>query len=555
MLEISEIPVSISQGASEEGCLEAGRQEVMKLLGCQPFDIESIKLSRRSVDARRSRHVQFIISVHVQLRNGFDERGIVDGLSVQSLRRVRIVNEGSSSFPEPLGIAERQIVQPVIIGAGCAGLFAALALAEAGLEPLLIERGKDAEGRAADVRRFNDEGVLDPDSNVQFGLGGSNAYSGGRLAPSSGNPDHKLVLETFVQAGAPRDILWEAEPRIGSDVFPAVLSNIVARIEELGGEVRFSTKLTAIDLALDGSIRDIKVSGPERDETILTNRLILACGHSAHDVVDMLRGDGVELARKTFAMGVRIEHLQASIDQAQYGAHSSSWALGPASYELVTRCRNGRSLSTSCMCPAGCVVAAASEPGVVTTSGAFMRGQTGRNASSALLVNINPEDLEGDDPLAGLELRQRCEERAFELGGGDHKAPVQLVGNFLAGNPSTGPGRIKPTYRRGVTWTDLEDALPPHVVETLRLGIPQLDRRLRGFNNPEAVLTGVETRSSSPFTIVRGKDYQAVSTPGLYPCGEGSGYATGVMDAAADGLNCARALIDNLPSYLVRRNS
>lgn len=554
MLEITEIPISLNQGSTEEGCLEAGRQEAARLLGCQPFDIDRIELSHRSVDARRKQHVQIIISIRVTLREGLDERAVMTGLSVQTLRRVKRVEERPASFPAPVGVGERQMVRPVVVGAGSAGLFATLALAEAGLEPLLIERGDEVEARRELVQRFSETGELDPDSNVQFGIGGAGTFSDGKLVGGSRNPDHRLILETLVQAGAPRDILWEAEPHIGSDLLPGVMENLVARIREAGGEVRFRTKLIDIARAGDGSIRNIVIATEGREESILANRLILACGRSARDVYEILQRIEVELSPKTFGVGVRIEHLQVAIDRARYGAQAGSPALGAASYRLVTRCANGRSLYTSGMCPGGEVVAAATEAGGVVTDGTSLRARTGRNAGAALLVKVSPHDLASDDPLAGMELQRSCEQRAFELGGGAYRAPAQLLGDFLSRSASTGAGRVVPTYPRGVTWCALDDAMPAYVAETIRQGIPALDRKLPGYGEAEAVLTGVETRADSPVTIVRDKNCQAKGTPGLYPCGEGAGYAGGIMGSAADGLACARALIDNLPSYLKLRS-
>ena len=546
MLEITEIPVPLDRGATEEGCLDAAHAEAVRLLGCQPYDIHELTLRRKSVDARRKRQVQFVVNVRVQLRQGLDERIVLDGLPQQNRRRVRLVSEVETGWPERSAAAGARTDRPVVVGAGCAGLFCALALAEAGLEPLLIERGQDARRRSTDIADFKALGLLKPDSNIQFGLGGAGTFSDGKLSTGTKSPDHRLILQTFVEAGAPEDILWEAKPHIGSDILPGVVENLVQRIRERGGEVRFGCKLIRLDRGIDSGVRDIAVTTDGFEEYIFVKHLVLACGHSARDVFALLQEKNVRLARKTFAMGVRIEHLQADIDAAQYGASAGHPALGAASYNLVTHCANGRSLFSFCMCPGGEVVAAATEPDGVVTNGASLNARAGANANAALLVNINPEDLPGTDPLAGIELQRQCERRAFELGGGAHRAPVQLVGDFLAGRPSEEAGRIQPTYPRGTTWSELDETLPPHVIETLRAGLPALDRKLRGFNDPEAVLTGVETRSSSPVQIVRGKDLQAEGTPGLYPCGEGAGYAGGIMSAATDGLRVARAVIADI---------
>lgn len=555
MLEITEIPVPLNQGATKEGCLEAGRREAERLLGCQPFDIADIRLHRKTVDARKKQHIQFSINIRVELRDGLDERSIMTGLSKQNAQRVRIVEDRSSSFPPSVGVGERQVLRPVVVGAGSAGLFAALALAEAGLEPLLVERGGDPEERISSVRHLEETGELDLDTNTRFGAGGSGACSGSTFAPGGDNPDHQLVLNTLVQAGAPRRILWEAEPRIGSDLLPGVVANLVSRIRALDGEVRFNTKLIGIDRARDGSMRNITVLSGGREESILANRLVLACGVSARDIYAILRDTGVQLARRTFYIGVRIEHLQEDIDRARFGSSAGNPALGAASYKLNARCGNGHGISTADMCPGGEVVPAQIETGCMAVCGASTESHDGRNANAALLASIGPGDLEGDDPLAGMDLQRSCERAAHELGGEQNRAPAQLLGDFLSGVPSTGAGRIEPTYPLGVTWTALDEALPASVVETLRLGVPTLNRKLRGFNDPEAVLVGVEAPSGAPVTIVRNKDYQAAGTPGLYPCGEGSGYVGSTVAAAADGINCARALIESLPTYLKRSDA
>ena len=315
--------------------------------------------------------------------------------------------------------------------------------------------------------------------------------------------------------------------------------------------MRFGTKMTDIGRTASGAISSITVSsadadGHEHEETIATSQLILACGHSARDVFALLSQRGFSLQRKTFAMGVRIEHLQHDIDRAQYGSATGHPALGAAPYKLVAHTKNGRSLFSFCMCPGGQVVAAASEAGGVVTNGASLHARDGANANAALLANINPQDLPGNDPLAGIDLQRSCERRAFEIGGGAYRAPAQLVGDFLAHRPSTGAATVAPTYPRGVTWTEIDPCLPTHVAETLRLGIPALGRKLRGYDSPHAVLTAIESRSSSPVTVVRDASCHAPGAGGLYPCGEGAGYAGGIMSAATDGIRCAQALIADL---------
>lgn len=413
---------------------------------------------------------------------------------------------------------------------------------------MLIERGDPAFRRSHAIDLFLKERILDPESNIQFGLGGAGTFSDGKLNTGTKNPAHRLILETFVEAGAPRDILWDAKPHIGSDILPTVVTAISQRIEQLGGVVRYRTKLVDIRIDASGAITgiDVQSSQDAAYEPIETKHLILACGHSARDIFELLKDHNVALAQKTFAMGVRIEHPQRDIDRAQYGALAGHPALGAAPYKLVAHLPNGRSVFSFCMCPGGQVVAASSEQGHLCVNGASLNARDGRNANAALLVNVTPEDLPNDDPLAGIELQRACEAAAYRLGGSNWNAPAQLVGDFLAGRASKAPGKVKPTYPLGVTWTAIDEALPQHIVESLRLGLPLLGKKLRGYDRPDAVLTGVETRSSSPVTVTRDRTCHAVSTPGLYPCGEGAGYAGGIMSAATDGIRCAEALIADL---------
>lgn len=550
MIEISQIAIPLDAGVSEEACLDACRAEARRLLRVRDPDIASIALHRRSVDARRKRDVHLTLSARVALADPALESDALGRVPERDRNRVRAVEEPEPAWPAAVPAAARPLERPVVVGAGCAGLFAALALAEAGLEPLLIERGDDARRRTRSVERFQTERALDPESNIQFGLGGAGTFSDGKLNTGTRNPAHRLILRTLVEAGAGREILWDAKPHVGSDVLPAVVTRIVERIRDLGGEVRFRCRLVDIDRAPDGSPRAITVETRDgvaaSQERIPATRVILACGHSARDVFELLRRRSFALARKTFAMGARIEHLQADIDRAQYGPAAGHPALGAAPYKLVAHLPGGRNVFTFCMCPGGEVVAAASEIGGVVVNGASLHARAGRNANAALLVNVTPADLPGDDPLAGVDLQRACERAAFELGGGGYRAPAQLVGDFLAHRPSGGPGRVEPTYPLGVTWTELDRALPPHVADALRAGIPALGRRLRGYDDPEAVLTGVESRSSSPVTVVRDRSCCAVGAPGLFPCGEGAGYAGGIMSAATDGIRCAEALIASL---------
>ena len=415
----------------------------------------------------------------------------------------------------------------------------------------MVERGQDSGYRSSSIERFNRTGKLDVESNIQFGLGGAGTFSDGKLATGTKSPLHRHILKTFVACGAQREILYDAKPHVGSDVLPTVVTNMCRRIGELGGEVRFSTRMVDLDTQ-GGCVRSITLrqkgsdSGLVIEERLPAANVVVACGHSARDVFELLRRRGVSLERKTFAMGVRIEHLQRDVDRAQYGPFAGHPALGAAPYKLVTHLGNGRSAFSFCMCPGGYVVAAASEEGGVVTNGMSLSDRKGENANSGLLANVFPDDLPGDDVLAGVELQRRCERSAYEAGGGDYLAPAQLVGDFLQGVPSSGQGSVTPTYPRGVSWDDVATCLPGYVSETLRAAIPRMDRRLHGFSEASAVLTGVETRSSSPVRVTRGEGLQSLSTAGLWPCGEGAGYAGGIMSAATDGLHVARALVESL---------
>lgn len=557
MLDISglRIPLDALDGTERtEG--RALRTAVLRRLHLPPDDLLSLEPRRRSIDARRRNDVHYTYTVRIQLRGTANaERELLRRLARRHQdRNVRIAQE--RSLQPPVHVGTRPVGRPVVVGAGCAGLFCALALAEAGLEPLLVERGHDAARRTADIERLNATGELNPEDNIQFGLGGAGTFSDGKLGTGTKSAAHRHILGTFVEAGAPREILWDAKPHVGSDVLPMVVTNIRRRIEAAGGELRLDTRLTELGV-VDGQMTSVTLvhtnpGGMTVEERLPARNVVLACGHSARDVFELLQRGGIALERKTFAMGVRIEHLQAMVDRAQYGPFAGHPVLGAAPYKLVAHLgkdagvTSGRSAFSFCMCPGGYVVAAASEPGGVVTNGMSLAARAGTNANSGLLANVFPADLPGDDPLAGVALQRSCERSAFAAGGGAFVAPAQLVGDFLQGVPSSAGGAVVPTYPRGVTWGSVEGCLPPYVTETLRAAIPLMDRQLRGFATADAVLTGVETRSSSPVRITRDEGLQSVSTRGLWPCGEGAGYAGGIMSAATDGLRVAEAVVRSL---------
>ena len=548
MLEVSGIRIRLSQlDGSDAGELAALRRAVAKKLRVPERELAGVERRRRSIDARKKNDILLTFTARAGLRAGEDaERALLGKLArAHAEKGVKLVDEKPFLFPEPVGhVPDRRVV---VVGAGCAGLFCALSLARAGLRPLLVERGDDATRRGEVVYAHNATGVLDPESNIQFGVGGAGTFSDGKLQTGTKSPAHRLILQEFVDAGAQPQILWDAKPHVGSDVLPGVVTNILRQIEEAGGEVRTRCRMADIEVEA-GAVRSVTLTSRAADGTLCEERVevsavALACGHSARDVFELLRDRGVAMERKTFAMGVRIEHLQANVDRALYGPAAGNPALGAAPYKLSEHLPSGRSAFSFCMCPGGYVVSAASEPGGVVTNGMSLSDRAGKNSNSGLLANVFPTDLPGDDVLAGVALQRECERAAFAAGGGGYVAPAQLVGDFLHGEASSAGGSVVPTYPRGVAWGSIDGCLPPYIVETLRAAIPRMARHLHGFDAADAVLTGVETRSSSPVRVTRGDDGQSVSTRGLWPVGEGAGYAGGIMSAATDGILAAQKLV------------
>jgi len=497
--------------------------------------VERVRIAKKSVDARDKGDVHFVMALDVQVRG--DEQKLL-------ARLPRGVQAGLVKPEKPLPALDgaRFERRPLVVGLGPAGLFAAYTLALSGARPLVVERGQDVVRRAAAVERFWAGGAFNPRSNVQFGEGGAGAFSDGKLTTGISDPRCAQALRILYECGAPEEILYLAKPHIGTDRLPGVVSALRGKIAALGGEVRFETRLAALETQDDRVAAAVLESADGVRETLPADSVILAVGHSARDTFEMLHALGVPMTRKPFSLGARIEHSQRMIDRSQYGAAARHPALGAADYKLSARLPNGRSAYTFCMCPGGAVVAAASEAGGVVTNGMSAFARDGRNANSALLVGVEPEDFGGDDPLAGVRFQRRWEQAAFALGGGDYRAPAQRAGDFLRGVRSTGCGDVEPTYRPGVTYANLADCLPGFVVETMRLALVRFDRQLAGFASPGALLTGVETRSSSPVRILRGEDCQS-QLAGLYPCGEGAGYAGGILSAAVDGMRVAEALL------------
>lgn len=488
-------------------------------------ELGRIRLVRRSVDARNKADVHLSLTVDAEI---FGKPGQLPA--------------GCSPVPEPpryvLPEARRGRYRPLVVGLGPGGLFAALTLARMGLEPLVIERGRPVEERARDVERFWETGILDLTSNVQFGEGGAGAFSDGKLTTGIRDPRCRYVLETLYEAGAPEEILYAAKPHIGTDLLRGVVRSIREQIRSLGGEVLFGTMLSEL-IAENGQVTGaVLLRGQERLE-VSCDRVLLAVGHSARDTFRMLYDLGVRMEQKPFSVGLRIEHPREMIDLSQYGARYEG--LGAADYKLSEHLSNGRGVYTFCMCPGGRVVAAASEAGGVVTNGMSLHARKDPNSNSAVLVSVGPEDYGASDPLAGVRFQQQWEHAAFRLAEETYRAPAQLLGDFMRAQTSHGPGEVMPSYRPGVTWGDLSMALPDYVTASLRQAIPIFGRRLKGFDRRDAVLTGVESRSSSPLRILRDERCEA-SLKGLYPCGEGAGYAGGILSAAVDGIRCAEAL-------------
>lgn len=531
MLRLTDIKLPLDH---DDSALAAA---IVSKLAIAADDLLNINVFKRGYDARNNRDIQLIYTVDVEV-NG--EADLLAKFAKDT--QVRVTPDMTYKFVAQA--PEKLTHRPVVVGLGPCGIFAALILAQMGFKPIVLERGKAVRERTKDTFGFWRKQPLNPESNVQFGEGGAGTFSDGKLYSQVKDRKQygRKVLHEFVEAGAPEEILYVSKPHIGTFKLVSMVEKMRQQIIDLGGEIRFSTRVEKLDL--DEQEGQYKVKGLHLSDGdyLACKQVILALGHSARDTFQNLYEQGVYIEAKPFSIGFRIEHEQSMIDRCRFGDNAGNPILGAADYKLVHHCKNGRTVYSFCMCPGGTVVAAASEPGRVVTNGMSQYSRHERNANSAIVVGITPEQDYPGHPLAGIELQRRLEELAFKAGGENYNAPGQLIGDFLAGKPSAELGEVTPSYTPGVTLTDLSKVVPDYVTQAIREAIPAFDRQIKGFAKADGTLTGVETRTSSPVCIKRDKDYQSVNVKGLYPAGEGAGYAGGIWSAGIDGIRVAEAL-------------
>lgn len=569
MIRLSELKIPLAavqqhpEDHSEIHPLAQLHAQAAQALGVPASAIAQLQVFKRSFDARRA-GVQAVYIVDVQLADPGQEAALL----VQHAQHPHIQPTPDMAWQPPVQAPATLAERPVVVGFGPCGIFAALVLAQMGFKPIVIERGKAVRERTQDTWGLWRQRQLNPESNVQFGEGGAGTFSDGKLYSQIKDPRHlgRKVLQEFVDAGAPPEILYAAHPHIGTFRLVKMVENMRAQIIALGGEVRFGQRVEALELDAQRHLRALRVrdlaSGQEH--VLPTRHAVLALGHSARDSFAMLYRLGVQMQAKPFSVGFRIEHPQSVIDQARWGRDAGHPLLGAADYKLVYHASNGRSVYSFCMCPGGTVVAATSAPGLVVTNGMSQYSRAERNANAGFVVGIAPEDYPQDEaalqralgdglghgpqphgqvhPLAGIALQHQWEAQAYVLGGSNYSAPAQLVGDFLAGRPSSALGSVQPSYRPGIALGDLSTALPSYAIAALREALPAMGRKIKGYDMPEALLTGVETRTSSPLRIDRGDDFQSLNTPGLFPAGEGAGYAGGILSAGVDGIKVGEAV-------------
>lgn len=508
-----------------DACFDKLKPLVAKHTKIKEEDIVAASLYKKSVDARHKNNIVFCCSFIVAVRN--------EPLALKVCKKAQKFAPQAYEWKKC-----ESDVRPVVVGFGPAGMFAALTLARAGLRPIVFERGRDADTRKMDVEQFWNGGSLNPESNVQFGEGGAGTFSDGKLNTGIKDVRCRTVLHTFCEFGADKKIMYEAKPHIGTDILIDIVKNIRGEIERLGGEVNFNSKVT--DIEFDKCVKSVTANGKKH----LCSQLILAIGHSARDTYRMLYDKNVAFERKSFAMGARIEHLQADINKALYGEFANHPSLSAADYKLVSHLENGRAVYTFCMCPGGVVVNASSEQNSVAVNGMSYSARDGKNANSALLVEVSPTDLEGDDVLEGIRLQESIEKKAYSIK--DGAVPYCYVGDLT--EQQITDYRVTPTVKPDTVHCDISEVLPSFIANSIKAALPEFDKKITGFASPDAVLTFPETRSSSPVRIIRGKNYCALNLSGLYPAGEGAGYAGGIMSAAVDGMRCAEKIIENLKS-------
>lgn len=530
MLRIQELKLPLDH---QEPAL---RQAILKRLALSDQALVSFTVFKRAYDARKPTAIQLIYTLDCEVK---DEAAVL-----RRLEKDKQIGRSPDLDYRPPVQAPAGRARPVVVGLGPCGLFAGLILAEMGFNPIILERGKIVRERTVDTFKFWRKAVLNPESNAQFGEGGAGTFSDGKLYSQIKDPRHlgRKVLQEFVAAGAPEEILFVSKPHIGTFRLVSMIEHMRAKIIALGGEVRFEQKVTDILLHDRNGEKHIAGVVLESGEAIETDRVVMALGHSARDTFEMLHSRGVFFEAKPFSIGVRIEHPQSIIDCARFGPNAGHPILGAADYKLAHHAANGRSVYSFCMCPGGTVVAAASEPGRLVTNGMSQYSRLERNANAGIVVGVTPEDFPSDSPLAGIAFQRHWEQEAFKAGGSSWMAPCQLVGDFLANRPSTALGAIAPSYKPGVTPTDLNLCLPEYATTAMREALSVFGRQIDGFSMNDAVMTGVETRTSSPIRMTRGPDLQSLNVKGLYPAGEGAGYAGGILSASVDGIKIAEAV-------------
>ncbi|EJG1898679.1 NAD(P)/FAD-dependent oxidoreductase [Vibrio parahaemolyticus] len=528
MIRINEIKLPLDH---EEGAL---LDAITKKLGIPAEKVISFNVFRRGYDARKKTNIHLIYTLDIIVEG--DETALLAKFANDPHVRQTPDMEYKFVAKAPENLTER----PIVIGFGPCGLFAGLVLAQMGFNPIIVERGKEVRERTKDTFGFWRKRTLNPESNVQFGEGGAGTFSDGKLYSQVKDPNFygRKVITEFVEAGAPEEILYVSKPHIGTFKLVTMIEKMRATIIELGGEIRFSTRVDDLHME-DGQITGVTLSNGEE---IKSRHVVLAVGHSARDTFEMLHERGVYMEAKPFSVGFRIEHKQSMIDEARFGPNAGHPILGAADYKLVHHCKNGRTVYSFCMCPGGTVVAATSEEGRVVTNGMSQYSRAERNANSAIVVGISPEEDYPGDPLAGIRFQRELESNAYKLGGENYDAPAQKIGDFLKGRDPSQLGDVEPSFTPGIKLTDLSKALPPFAVEAIREAIPAFDRKIKGFASEDGLLTGVETRTSSPVCIKRGKDFQSVNLKGFYPAGEGAGYAGGILSAGIDGIKVAEAV-------------